>query len=284
MELYAFGPFQSTSRNWPIKIVPAGYVDSLKKLVVFSDGGGGGDDDDDDLTNGPTTTTSTSSSNSSAAFEFKVTVSSSEAKRLADSLSMSVASASASSGTGRSSSSAAGAIDERINEDRKILEAYEIELVMREIVASSGQTCVIGVAVFNLAETIQSAHVWRRLIREEQLRADEQMAMGRLMANGGCGRTGVVMSGRAGSSVAAAANNAYERRESQRIRSIDLNAIGLYGNMDLWLPLRPRLKINDYGYKVLKVLDKHASDRRAIEFVKVKSLFRSSNNNSNNFY
>lgn len=50
----------------------------------------------------------------------------------------------------------------------------------------------------------------------------------------------------------------------------------MYGNMDLWLPLRPRLKINDYGYKVLKVLGRHTGERRALEFVKLKTLSRTS--------
>lgn len=252
MELYAFGPFQTGSRNWPVKIIPAGYVDPMKQMVVFGDENG-------------------------TAFEFKVIVSSSEAKRLAESTNAIEAPHHSRSGT----------TPLITNDDRKILEAYEIELVMREIVAATGQTNVIGVSVFNLSETIPSAQVWRRLIREEQMRADEiidtsssssssAMLMGGGHHHGNGGPGGI-------------SNNV--NHCSQRIKNIDLTTIGLYANMDLWLPLRPRLKITDYGYKVLKVLDKHASDRRAIEFVKVKSLFRSSNMNnnvnfinSNNFY
>lgn len=237
MEVYAFGPFQTVSRNWPMKIIPAGYVDTVKRVVVYGDETG-------------------------SAFEFKVSVGSSEAKRLCDS----IAAGEFSSPRGNPNTNSV--------EDRKILESYEIELVMREIVATTGQTNVIGVAVFNLSEAIQSAHVWRRLIREEQMRADDPQHMYGMTNN---------------NNTSGGNNGGFNAEQSARIKAIDLNSIGVYSNMDLWLPLRPRLKINDYGYKVLKVLDKHASDRRAIEFVKVKSLFRSStnintNHNNNNFY
>lgn len=86
----------------------------------------------------------------SAQFDFNILLSSPEAKKIIDDQSEESASV----------------------EERKILEPYEIQIVMREIVAVNGQTNLIGVAVFNLAEVVESAHVWKRLIREEQMRKD----------------------------------------------------------------------------------------------------------------
>lgn len=140
-------------------------------------------------------------------FEFKINVSSQDAKKLL--------------------------------QDKKFLDNYELEMIVREI-SSSGQTSVIGVAVFNLSQSVQSAHVWKKLIHEEQIKEQQSGLMSL----------------------------------EQKMKYLDLNAMGLYGKMDFWSPLRPKLKINDYGHKVLKVLEKHANDKRAIEFVRFKGITR----------
>ena len=44
----------------------------------------------------------------------------------------------------------------------------------------------------------------------------------------------------------------------------------LYSAMNLWLPLRPRLKINDDGFKMLKVLDRFNENKRVLEFIQLK--------------
>lgn len=140
VELYAFGPFQSCGKNWPMKIVPATYVDGHKKIIHF----GGVEESSNGMGHVPPP----------SAFEFKVVLSSSDSKKLSETSEIS---------SDRSS----------MNENnRKILEGYEIQMVMREIIASNGQTNVIGVAVFNLGESVQSAHVWKKLIREEQMKVD----------------------------------------------------------------------------------------------------------------
>ena len=135
----------------------------------------------------------------------------------------------------------------KLLQDKKFLDNYELQMIVREINAS-GQTFVIGVSVFNLSQSVQSAHVWKRLIHEEQMK--EQHAGGGLMSSS----------------------------LEQKTKFLDLNAMGLYGKMDFWSPLRPKLKINEYGHKVLKVLEKHTNDKRAIEFVRLKGIVRNNIN------
>ena len=58
--------------------------------------------------------------------------------------------------------------------------------------------------------------------------------------------------------------------EFKNFKNINDNV--LYGSIELWLSLRSRLKINEYGNKILKILDRHAKDKQAIEFIKLKLL------------
>jgi hypothetical protein len=52
----------------------------------------------------------------------------------------------------------------------------------------------------------------------------------------------------------------------------------LHGSMEIWLSFRDRLKIDDDGIKILKVLDRHVQDTRALEFIKLKILSRFDSN------
>jgi hypothetical protein len=47
-----------------------------------------------------------------------------------------------------------------------------------------------------------------------------------------------------------------------------------YGCMELWIALRARLKINEQGDKILRVLERHSDDSRACEFIQLKNLCR----------
>jgi hypothetical protein len=99
---------------------------------------------------------------------------------------------------------------------------------------------LIGISILNLNEVYKSALVWKRLKLEDE-------------------------------SLSENFNGTFSPLVNSRL---------VYGAMDLWLHLRPRLKMDPYGDKILKVLDRHVGDRCAIEFIKLKMQSR----NGANFY
>ena len=99
---------------------------------------------------------------------------------------------------------------------------------------------LIGISILNLNEVFRSALVWKRLKIEDELLSDN--------FNGN--------------------NNPI------------LKSKLIYGTMDLWLHLRPRLKIDNFGDKILKVLDRHINDKCATDFIRFKVQSR----NGSNFY
>ena len=69
-------------------------------------------------------------------------------------------------------------------------------------------------------------------------------------------------------------------RESQQQPKIkysfqnDQKTEHLYGKLDVWLGLKSQLSINEEGNKILKVLDRYAMNRAALEFIQLKLISR----------
>jgi len=97
---------------------------------------------------------------------------------------------------------------------------------------------LIGISILNLNEVFRSAIVWKRLRIEDELLSEN--------FNG----------------------NNLPILKSKLI----------YGKMDLWLHLRPRLKIDNSGDKILKVLDRHVIDKCAVDFIRFKIQSRTGSN------
>ena len=117
------------------------------------------------------------------------------------------------------------------------LSNYELQIVLND------SNCprpfkVNGVAVLNLSHVARSARVWKRL-RSEDDRANSMLAS--------------------------------ENYQKSAVASID-NSV--YGCMELWLALRAKLRVNEQGCKILRVLERHADDKRALEFIQLKNLSR----------
>jgi hypothetical protein len=117
----------------------------------------------------------------------------------------------------------------------EFLSNYELQLVMSDSNCPK-QFRITGMAVLNMSQVARSARIWRKLKLEDEL------------ANGS-GGGGPFGNGTGG---------------------VD----EVYGCMELWVALRARLKINEQGNKILRVLERHSEDARACEFIQLKNLSR----------
>ena len=125
---------------------------------------------------------------------------------------------------------------EDFEENDSLLDDYEIQIILNDLSCMKKHK-VIGMAVMNLNEVYKGAHVWKRLKIEDE----------------------------------------YTSEQADHVMNSNLeyiNGLGVYGKMDLWLGLRARLKINEDGNKILKVLDRHVDSRSALEFIQLKLLSR----------
>lgn len=128
------------------------------------------------------------------------------------------------------------------------LSNYELQIVLCDSNCPK-QFKVNGVAVFNLNLVTRSASVWKKLRLEDEKH---------VMTNG---------------FVPVASESSHNIGPTSEY----LTNGCMYGCMELWLAMRGKLRVNEQGNKILKVLERYVDDKRASEFIQLKSLSRHTN-------